>query len=330
MERYIRQIVLDEIEKKGQEKLGKKSVAVIGLGGLGGITSSVLARIGIGKITLIDRDFIELSNLQRQFIFDENDMDRAKARVTEEKLNEINSSIEIDSWIEDFNSSNGGKLVKNVDLILDGTDNLETRFLINDLSLKNKIPWIYTSAIQTRGMCFNIVPGETPCFRCLIEKIPPTGSLETCETAGILSSVLLTVTSYQITQCLKILLNREYSKKLFSVDIWRDKFEFLNVGKKKDCKACQGKYEFLEGDKTTKLHKLCGKDEYQIKLPQPAENFEKLGERLRKIGKASLNKHILHFQTNSKKLTLFKNGRAIVKGVGNKKEAKNFCSKYIG
>lgn len=328
-ERYSPQIILKEIGKD-QNKLSKSTVAVIGLGALGTYSSELLVRSGIGEIILIDRDYIELSNLQRQTLFTENDLDLPKVIAAKKHLEKINSELRIEAHVEDFNYKNAEELVSDADIIIDGTDNLETRFLINDLSVKNRIPWIYGAVVGTEGMSFNIIPSK-PCFRCIISDLPKIGSLDTCETRGILNTLPPLIAGRQVTEAIKILLNKDYSDKFFRVDLWNNKFELLNVKKSEDCVCCKRKnFEFLNGVRGTFATRMCGMNTFQIRLTKEIESFERLSKKLESVGKVSFNEFILHFSVNNKKLSLFKDGRIIVKGVRNEKEAKTYVSKYIG
>ena len=206
--RYIRQQIFREIGKKGQEKLGKSTVAVVGIGALGSNSAELLARAGIGSLILIDRDVVELSNLQRQRLFDENDVGKPKALAAKEHLAKINSEIKIEFLIDDLNFENIGKIFnRKPDLILDCTDNLETRFLINDFSVKNEIPFIYSSAVGSKGYVFDIIPGKTPCLRCFLKE---AAQLDTCETAGVLNAITSLISTMQASEAIKILLNKKF------------------------------------------------------------------------------------------------------------------------
>lgn len=234
MDRYIRQLVLKEIGRK-QEKLSKSCVAIVGLGGLGCISAQLLARAGIGKLILIDKEKVELSDLQRQLLYKEKDIGKAKAKIAKKEILEINSEVRVKAFQKELNRKNIKKFLKKVELILDGTDNFKTRFLINQFSVKNKKPWIFGACIGTQGMSFNIVPGG-PCLRCFL---PLTKCLESCETIGILNSIPPVIASRQVTECLKILLDKKFSKKLFYIDLWKNKIVFIKIKKNKNCPVCK-------------------------------------------------------------------------------------------
>jgi adenylyltransferase/sulfurtransferase len=204
--RYIRQVLLEEIGKDGQEKLNNSSALVVGCGALGSVIADHLARAGVGKIKILDRDIAELDNLQRQILFDENDVGSPKAAAAAEKLKRINSEIEIEAMVKDLNPSNAEKVIGDVDIVLDGTDNMETRYLINDVCVKKDIPWIYGGAVSTYGMSLNIVPQATACLVCAFPHMPKAGSLPTCDTVGVLNTVPSIIASIQTTEALKILL----------------------------------------------------------------------------------------------------------------------------
>ena len=225
LKRYSRQTLLDVIGTEGQEKLVNSKAVVIGLGALGGIISTALARAGVGNLKILDRDYVELDNLQRQILFDENDIDSPKAVAAVAKLEKMNSDIKIDSVITDVNFSNIEYLIEGADVVVDGTDNMETRFLINDACVKNNIPWVYGGAIGTTGMTMNIIPGKTACFKCFVNKIPQPGTLPTCDTAGVINAIPLVIGSIQSVEALKIILGQpDLNEHLIIYDIWQHDF----------------------------------------------------------------------------------------------------------
>ncbi len=331
--RYSRQIVLREIGLEGQKRLSEKSIVIIGLGALGTVSANLLTRMGVGHIRLVDRDFVELDNLHRQILYDESHVERKmpKAEAAAERLKEINSDIELEPVVEDVNHRTIEKLVKDVDLIVDGTDNFETRFLINDAALKHNIPWVYASAIRTYGMTMDIVPGETACLRCFVSEPPPPGSLPTCESVGVLPSITHIMASIQVAEVIKILLGLEYSRELLVVDVWTRDFIKVNVTKKDDCPACaEAKYEFLEG-RGYKATVLCGRNSVQI-IPSKQTNLDlkNLAERLRNVGEVKYTKHMLHLAVPPYELAVFRDGRAIVKGTTDESVARALYTRYVG
>lgn len=325
--RYERQELLKEIGKKGQEQLTKSRVAVLGIGAIGTATAELLARAGIGRIELIDRDIVELHNLQRQSLFTENDCNKPKAVVAAEYLKKINSAIRIESHTTDMNYETI-EILKNYDLILDCTDNMETRFLLNDFCVNNSKPWIYASAVGTKGRMLVFMPIKSnPCFRCLFSS-PVPGSLETCDTVGVLNTITTTIAALQVTEALKILTSQEPTKELIAYDIWKHFFEKIKVKKKKECLCCEKKqFTFLEGKKETTGVKLCGQGRIQIRGKMP--NMQELEKRLQKIGKVTVSEYGLLFTNNNIDFFLFPDGRCLVKAT-TKEEAKAIYGKFVG
>jgi len=324
--RYIRQQIFREIGKKGQEKLGKSTIAIIGLGALGSNSAELLARAGIGKLILIDRDVVELSNLQRQRLFNEDDIGKPKALAAKEHLNEINSEVEIAFLIDDLNFENINKILnKNIDLILDCTDNLETRFLLNDYCIKNNATFIYSSAIGGKGYVFNIIPNKTACLRCFLKE---AAQLDTCETVGVLNTITNVISSLQVNEVLKILLNKNYEKNLLFFDAWANELTKIKVNKNNDCICCaKHNFEYLTGKKSSKIVKLCGDSIYQVKAkPMEKQQFTELKNKLKKIGNVLDFDYCINF---GNKLTIFNDGRALVKAE-DEKEAKSLYSKFVG
>ncbi len=323
--RYLRQQIFAEIGKQGQSKLGKSSVAVVGLGALGSVSSELLARAGIGKLILIDRDVVELSNLQRQSLYGESDVGKPKALAAKEKLVKINSEIKIDFVIDDLNYENIGKILNDVDLILDCTDNLETRFLINDFSVKNKVPFIYSSAVGSKGYVFNVIPNKTACLRCFLKD---ANALDTCETTGVLNSITHLISSIQSNEAIKILLNKDYEKDLLFFDVWKNELTKIKINKSKNCECCsKNNFEYLEGKKKSNLIKMCGSNIFQLKNKAlDKKQFNEIKNRLKNIGKVIDFGNCISFE---KKLTIFNDGRALLKAK-DEKEAKSLYSKLIG
>ena len=347
--RYSRQEIFSEIGKEGQEKIRKSSVAIVGLGALGSVSAELLARTGIGKLILIDRDIVELSNLQRQSLYDEEDIGKPKAMAAKEKLKKINSDVGINFFIDDLNykniydvipinddgndgKSNNGKNIKKtnknkkIDLILDCTDNLETRFLINDFSVKNKISFIYSSAVGSKGYVFNAVPGKNnPCLRCFLKE---AAQLDTCETAGVLNAITHLVPSIQVNEAIKILTKKSnFEKKLLFFDLWKNELMKIKINKNKKCECCaKNNFEYLNGKKFSSLTKMCGNKLYQIRKNISEENFLLIKNKLKKIGKVIDFEYCINFKN---KITLFQDGRALIKAK-DEKEAKSVYSKFVG
>lgn len=328
--RYSRQLILPQIGEKGQKRLLESSVAIIGCGATGSVSANNLVRAGIGSITIFDRDILELNNLQRQTIYDENDVNKPKAIAAKEKLEAINSDIEIISIVDNVNYRNIENFINNKDLVLDCTDNMETRFLLNDACVKNKIPWIYCGAIETYGMTFNILP-EKPCFRCLFKNLPPSGLLPTCDTVGVLNTIPQIIGSIQSTEALKILLKKEPNNTLIIYDVWNHSFHSVEVQKNSECKCCvTSEFEFLEGEKSD-IISLCGRNAIMITPVENSKiNFIDLKEKLSKIGDVEGDDQVLRFKLDNYKFTIFSNGRAIISGTNDENIARSLYSKYIG
>lgn len=328
--RYIRQEMFKEIGKKGQERLGKSSAAIVGLGALGSASAELLARAGIGKLILIDRDVVELTNLQRQVLFDESDLGKPKALAAKEHLSRINSEVKTDFFIEDLNFGNIGKILnKSIGVILDCTDNMETRLLINDFSVKSKIPFIYSSAVGSKGCVFNVIPDKTACLRCFIKE---AAQLDTCETAGILNTITNLISSVQVNEAIKIILKKFSERKIFSqllfFDIWKNELMKIKANKNKKCACCaENNFEYLSGKKSSKAVKLCGDNIYQIKAKSfRKKDFAILKNKLKKIGSVADFFYCINFDS---KMTIFNDGRALIKAK-DEKEAKSFYSRFVG
>ncbi len=332
--RYAKQILFRPIGLEGQKKISNSSVTIIGLGALGTVSSSHLCRAGVGKLRLVDRDFVEVSNLQRQLLFDEQDAEKRmpKAVAAAEKLRLTNSSIEIEEQIADVGPRNIEKLIEGSTLVIDGTDNLETRFLINDACLKHKIPWIYTAALGSMGMLFSIIPGQTPCLRCHIDQLPPAGAIPSCDTEGVLSMTTATAASLQCAEALRLLTGYKPTEGILYLDVWDREFNNFEFEKRPDCPACVlGRYEFLAGDAVSWTTVLCGRNAVQITPPvDTAVDLQSLAKRLDQAGKVSFNGFLLSFKTGDHEIVLFPNGRAIVRGTTDEAEARNLYARYIG
>ena len=334
IDRYSRQVIFHHIGKEGQKKLGNSSVAVIGCGALGTVIATSLVRAGVGKVRIIDRDFIEYHNLQRQVIFDEEDIKAQlpKAIAAERHLKKVNSSVEIEGVVTDVNYANVEMLIAGFDLILDGLDNFETRLLINDVSLKHKVPWVYGGAIAASGMTMNIIPGETPCFRCLQGSSTSRGIALTCDTAGVISPAPFIVASLQTAEAMKILIGaEEISRDLVIIDVWRGEFSRVKIGRRADCLTCRGEYEFLEARFGTRTTSLCGQNAVQILNPEAAGvSLEGLACRLKTLGEVSYSEFMLRFVVDSQEMVVFPDGRAIVKDTDDEALARGLYAKYIG
>jgi adenylyltransferase/sulfurtransferase len=259
-ERYSRQEILELIGKSGQRKLHKSNVVIVGIGAIGSLAAELLVRVGVGTIKIIDRDIIELNNLQRQLLFDEHDVGKPKATAAVEKLKRVNSDIKITALNEDVDYSNINAIIRRPDCILDCTDNMETRFLINEYCIKERIPWVHAAAIKNYGTVFPIIPGNA-CFGCVFKE---TDNLASCDTAGILNTTSAVIAAIQVTEVIKILLGRPTINKLFHYDVWKNSFYDLKV-KKLPCSACKRNFNHLNGKNASRLIKFCGSGYYQIR-----------------------------------------------------------------
>lgn len=335
-DRYSRQVILPNIGEEGQKTLLKSKIAIIGCGALGTVVANNLVRAGVGKISIIDRDFVELNNLQRQILFDEDDIGIPKAVAAAHKLKKVNSDVEIEATVKDLNHMNAEKIIRGMDLILDGTDNMQTRFLINDVCVKSKIPWIYTAAVETYGMMMPIVPGRTPCFRCLLPDVPDPGSLPTCDTVGVLNTIPALIASIESTEAIKILLKEKMAtnaeSNLIFYDIWSNTLEKVAVIRDKKCRCCvEHKFDFLDAAKEEVITLLCGRDAIQITpVKSAAISFKSLAERLKRLGEVRFNNFILVFKVQDKEISIFKDGRVIIKGTDDEKVARSLYARYVG
>lgn len=338
-ERYSRQILFSPIGRKGQEKLKKKHVLIIGAGALGSASGEMLTRSGIGKITIVDRDYVEESNLQRQQLYTEEDVRKKlpKAIAAEKRLIAINSEINIKGIVEDVTFERLEELIQDVDLIMDATDNFETRMVINDISQKYELPWIYGACVGSYGMSFTIIPNKTPCLSCILKSIPLQGM--TCDTGGIISPAVQMVVAHQVAEALKILVE-DFSavrEAFVSFDLWRNQYSSIKVSKIKDptCLSCgiQKSYPYLQLENVTKSTILCGRDTVQIRPPKKKElHLETLSEQLKSLGyKVSGNPFLISIQKgNSQRMVIFKDGRALIHGTKDLAHAKSLYHQILG
>jgi len=333
-DRYSRQVIFPGIGKDGQEKLARSTVVVIGCGALGTVSATALARAGVGRLRIIDRDFIEYHNLQRQILFDEEDVKQQipKAIAAERHLSAINSTIVVEGEVADVNHRNIERLSEGADLIVDGLDNLETRYLINDVSLKRDVPWIYGAAVSSYGMMMAVIPGRTPCLRCLFPSLPPAGQGGTCDTAGVVNAAPMAIGALQAAEAVKVLLGVE-PMGLISLDVWSGQFNRLDVDSRPspDCPACHGLYEFLDARFGVRTTSLCGQNAVQIMGAADARlSFDEMAPRLRPSGQVAYNQFILRFSVDTYEMVIFPDGRTIVKGTNDESIARGLYAKYIG
>ncbi|MGR3218704.1 MAG: ThiF family adenylyltransferase [Candidatus Anammoxibacter sp.] len=339
MERYSRQILFEGIGAEGQKRLRDKYAVIAGCGALGSVIANLLARGGVGRLKIVDRDFVDESNLQRQMLFDEEDVvnDIPKAVAAQKKLQKINSNIVIEAVVSDINYSNVEELTKGADIVLDGLDNFETRFLLNDCCVKHNIPWIYGACVGSSGLTMNVIPGITPCLRCIFETAPPPGTSPTCDTTGIIAPIANIIASIQVTEAFKILTGNldAINRELIRIDVWDNKYDKINVKNAKDasnCPACKNaNFEFLDGNTGSLTTTLCGRNAVQIRFGDIRDaNFKDIANRLREIGDVHYNDFILKFKIDGYEITLFKDSRALIFGTNDTVTAKNLYAKYIG
>lgn len=357
--RYHRQILLPDFGEDGQRRLLESTVMLLGCGALGSIAADMLARAGVGHLVIVDRDFIELSNLQRQVLFDEQDVADGipKAEAAKRKIAKINSQVRVTAIVDDINHTNIERYADGVDVLVDGLDNFETRYLANDLAVKNGLPYVYGAAVGTTGMAFPVLPhaagvaawetGEggslaTPCLRCLFEEAPPPGSSPTCDTVGVISSAVAIVANFQVAETLKILTGNfeRVSRTLLNFDLWVNEIMQLKVSNaydKGDCPCCrQLRFEYLDGTAGSSAASMCGRNAVQLRHRQQAGGVDlpALATRLRGQGLVNVNEFMLRAEVSDSdkkyEITLFPDGRAIIKGTGEPAIARSIYAKYVG
>ncbi len=333
--RYSRQVVLEEIGSRGQEALSRSTVLVVGCGALGSVQTELLARSGVGRLIIVDRDVLELHNLQRQLLFDEQDVrDRLpKAVAAERRLRAVNSEIKIEGVVEDVTSSNVLDLMQPADVVIDGTDNLETRYLLNDAAVRCAKPWVYGGIMGTGGTAMAVLPGAGPCLRCIFPEPPDPGLLPTCDTRGVLNTAVVWVAAFQVTETLRILtgdLDRGFN--LTAFDIWRGETQGVEMKRNESCVCCVKEcFEFLEGERGSLSTVFCGRNAVQVtRASKSVPDFTTLKKNLEPLGKVSLNGLILEFLCDEGRLLVFPDGRVLVMGTTDTAEARSLVARYIG
>jgi adenylyltransferase/sulfurtransferase len=342
----------------GQRRLRDSTALLLGCGALGSVAADMLARAGVGHLVIVDRDFVELTNLQRQVLFDERDVADGipKAEAAKRKLAVINSQVKVTAIVDDINHNNIERFAAGADVIVDGLDNFETRYLANDLAVKTGRPYVYGAAVGTTGMAFTVLPHSdgqtawesadknlaTPCFRCLFEEAPPPGTSPTCDTIGVISSAVAIVANFQVAETLKILTGNfaNVSRTLLSLDLWVNEIMQLNVGdayEKSNCRCCrQRQFDYLDGKAGSSAAALCGRNAVQLRHRQTAEgvNLEAVAKRLRRHGEVKVSEFVLRTeiadQDSRYEITLFPDGRAIIKGTDDAGVARGIYAKYVG
>jgi adenylyltransferase/sulfurtransferase len=327
------------IGEAGQQRLLDSHVTLCGCGALGTVLANALVRGGVGHLRLVDRDFIETNNLQRQVLFDEHDVaeNLPKAEAAARKLSAINSSVHVEPVVADIDRTNILDLVADADLILDGTDNFEVRYLINDAAVKLGKPWVYGGCIGSHGQSMTIIPGETPCLRCVFEAAPAPGEGGTCETAGVLAPIVNIVASFQAAEAFKILTGHRdrISRDLVYLDVWDNVQRRIKIAPllgKVDCPCCRRRrFEWLDGEQGSHTTSLCGRNAVQVAHRSATQlNFEELARHLETLGVVSYNRFLLKFDVDGYQFTVFPDGRAIIKGTDDVDRARTLYAKYIG
>jgi adenylyltransferase/sulfurtransferase len=333
-DRYSRQVFFPGIGAAGQAKLKASRVAVVGCGATGTCVASLLARAGVGHLKIIDRDYVEPSNLQRQTLFDEADAAESlpKAVAAARKIAAFNSEVEVKAEVADLTPENTDSLLNPADLILDATDNFETRYLINDFAVKNGKPWIYAAAVAAYAVTMNIIPGETACLSCVFPA-PPQGTVQTCDTAGILNSAVNLVGSIEATEAIKFLVDArdKLRRTLLSFDVWSNEHAEISAARPRaGCQTCQ-QHDFvhLAGERRPQIT-MCGRNSVQIHERNRPVDFSEMRSRLEPHGKVKHNDFVLKFWRDPYELTLFPDGRAIIKGTTDTGIARSLYARYIG
>jgi molybdopterin-synthase adenylyltransferase len=336
-QRYARQRIIPAIGDGGQKRLAAGRVAILGIGALGTHVADSLVRAGVDFTRLVDRDVPELSNLQRQVLFDTSDVEEGvpKAVAATRRLEHVNPDVTVESVVADINSTNVEDLIRDVDLVIDGSDNFELRYLLNDAAVKHGKPWIYGGVIGTHGMTMTVRPGKTACLRCVFPESPSPGDAPTCDTAGVLGPAVSLVAAVQSAEAIKLLSGNTdaLNRSLLMLDVWDLTFREIVLGAPvTDCPACgRGQFEFLDREAPRQATELCGSDSIQIIVqPAPRISIESLAERLSVAGTVAHNAYLLRFETNGYVLTVFPDGRAIVKGTTDPAEARAVYARYVG
>jgi molybdopterin-synthase adenylyltransferase len=355
--RYHRQMLLPGIGEHGQRRLGESHALLIGCGALGCVIADALVRAGVGMLTIIDRDVVELTNLQRQILFTERDADEAapKAIAAQHRLEGINSQVRIIAHVDDFSPRNAERYAEGANVILDGLDNFETRYLLNDLAVSRSVPYIYAGAVGTTAMSFPIIPDETPCLRCIFPDPPAPGATATCDTAGVLGPAVMMIAAHQAAQAIKILSGNidAVDRSMLSLDLWLNEVRRFDVSAarnrqanfKSACRCCgERQFEFLEGRAASAgaAVSLCGRNAVQINAPESETQIDltALETRLAPHGSFTRTAHLLRGRFTHERgdqpengpieLMLFPNGRAIIRGTGRIEHARSIYARYIG
>ncbi len=337
MERYSRQILFPGIGAEGQRRLLAARALVVGCGALGSAQVEALARAGVGSLRVVDRDFVEESNLQRQTLFTERDARERlpKAAAAARRVAEINSDVSVEAEVLDVNNSNVERLIDGCDVVVDGTDNFATRYLVNDACVKRGVPWVYGAAVGSYGVTLTVRPRVTPCLRCVFEEEPAAASAPTCDTAGVIMPIISVVAAVQVSEVLKLLTGRvgDLHGALMGFDVWRNEWRRIKLGPPApDCPVCAlGRYETLAAEAGDFAAVLCGRDAVQISPRRAAQiDLSSLAERLRAAGEVKVNDYLVRLSVGAHELTIFRDARAIIRGTDDPVVARTLYARYVG
>lgn len=333
-DRYSRQERFAPLGPAGQARLGAARVAIVGCGALGTYHAAALARAGLGFLRIIDRDYVELNNLQRQWLYEESDASEnlPKAIAAARHLARINSSITVEPIVADLTPRNAAELLAGVDLLLDGTDNFETRYLVNDFAVREKIPWIYGAAVGSYGLVMPVLPDETACLACVYPE-PPSGAQPTCETAGVLSTITTLIGALQVTAAIQILSGHvdQVPRRLTTVDVWTGAIrQIAQPARDPECRVCgKRNFQYLDGDRRAPIS-LCGRNAVQIHERMRPVDLAELSRQLSPLGQVRANEFALRFFVEPYEMTVFPDGRAIIKGTQDPGVARSLYARYVG
>ncbi len=333
-ERYSRQILFRGLGEQGQQRLLDARAVIVGCGALGSFQADALARAGVGEIRIIDRDYVEISNLQRQWLFDEQDAAQAmpKAAAAAAKLRRVNSGVHVEPHVADLTAENAEELLADAGVILDGTDNFETRYLVNDVAVKRGVPWIYGAAVGSYGVTMPVFPGRTACLACVFPEAPG-GAQPTCDTAGVLNAVTASVAAFQVADAVKILSGREdlVEPRLLTIDVWENTIRAVGAGRRdSQCPACGlGRFQYLEAKRRRPVT-LCGRNAVQVHESRRDLDLAGLRKALEPLGAVRANEYALRFSCPPYELTVFADGRAIIKGTEDVGVARSLYARYVG
>ncbi|MGB6979554.1 MAG: ThiF family adenylyltransferase [Candidatus Acidiferrales bacterium] len=338
-EKYSRQVLFAGLGEAGQERLLAASAVIVGCGALGTVAANLLVRSGVGYVRILDRDFVEMSNLQRQTLFEESDARESlpKAVAAERRLRAINSDARVEGILDDLTPKNAREMLAGFSVILDGTDNFETRLLLNDASIALGIPWVYAAAVGSYGVTMTVRPGETPCLACLLEggenSAAGADAEETCDTAGVLNAAVSVIASVEAAEAMKLLAGKagDLHGRLISCDVWRGRFQSVQPARRADCRACvRREFSYLEGRVQPHIT-MCGRDSVQIHERARKLDLAELELRLRAAAaEVRTNEYLLRFRVPPYEMTVFADGRAIVKGTKDPAVARSLYARYVG